>query len=97
MQNTTDGILRNSLLALYADDESIIESLKLCDFSTIDVKFRAELFQRIDEKSFYLMDSILRSQEYAIYKRAIDEAACACTTQLAELIALVMEDGGVRH
>jgi hypothetical protein len=94
---TTDDILKNSLLALYADDEGIVESLKLCDYTAVNSKFRAELFQRIDEDSFFVMDTILRSQNYLNYKRAIDEAACACTTQLADLIALAMEDGGVKH
>lgn len=94
---TTDGILKNSLLALYADDEGIVESLKLCDFTQIDAKFRAELFQRIDEDSFFVMDNILRSQNYLNYKMAIDSAACACTRELADLIALAMEDKGVEH
>lgn len=94
---TTDGILKNSLLALYADDEGIVESLKLCDFTQIDAKFRAELFQRISESDFYLMDSILRSQQYVDYKLAIDQSACAVTRELADLIALAMEDKGVEH
>lgn len=94
---TTDGILKNSLLALYADDEGIVESLKLCDYTAVNAKFKAELFQRIDEDSFFVMDTILRSQNYLNYKRAIDEAVYACTTQLADLIALAMEEGGVRH
>ena len=94
---TTDGILKNSLLALYADDEGIVESLKLCDYTAVNSKFRAELFSRISEDEFYRMDTVLRSPEYINYKMAIDSAACACTTQLADLIALAMEDGGVKH
>lgn len=94
---TTDGILKNSLLALYADDEGIVESLKLCDYTTVNSKFRAELFSRISEDEFFRMDAVLRSPEYINYKMAIDSAACACTTQLADLIALAMEGGGVRH
>lgn len=94
---TTDGILRNSLLALYADDEGIVESLKLCDYTAVNSKFRAELFSRISEDEFFRMDAVLRSAEYTNYKMAIDSAACACTSQLADLIALAMEDGGVKH
>ena len=94
---TTDGILRNSLLALYADDEGIIESLKLCDYTAVNAKFKAELFQRISEDDFYRMDAVLRSPEYINYKMAIDSAACACTRELADLIALAMADKGVEH
>lgn len=94
---TTDGILKNSLLALYADDEGIVESLKLCDYTAVNSKFRAELFNRISPEAFIKMDNILRSPEYLEYKLAIDQAACACTRELADLIALAMEDGGVRH
>lgn len=94
---TTDGILKNSLLALYADDEGIVDSLKLCDYTAVNSRFKAELFQRISEDDFYRMDMILRSPEYLNYKMAIDSAACACTRELADLIALAMEDGGVRH
>ena len=95
--NTLDTLLKNSLLALYADDESIVESLKLCDYTAVNSKFRAELFSRISEDEFFRMDIILRSPEYINYKMAIDSAACACTTQLADMIAFAMEDKGVKH
>ena len=94
---TTDGILKNSLLALYADDEGIVESLKLCDYTAVNAKFKAELFSRISEDEFHRMDAVLRSPEYINYKMAIDSAACACTTQLADLIAFAMEQKGDVH
>jgi hypothetical protein len=92
-----DNILKNSLLALYADDQAICDCLRACDFSQINDKFRREIFCRISEEDFFRMDMILRSPEYINYKMAIDSAACACTTQLADLIALAMADKGVEH
>ena len=94
---TTDGILKNSLLALYADDEGIVESLKLCDYTAVNFKFAAELFNHISPDAFIKMDNILRSPEHLEYRNAIDRAACACTRELADLIALAMEQKGDVH
>ena len=95
--NTLDTLLKNSLLALYADDESIVECLRLCDFSEINSKFKAELFQRINYDDFTKMNDILHSKEYIHYRECVDSAAYACTREIANLIAFAIEQKGDVH
>jgi len=93
-----NNILKDTMLALYSDDEQIYEALQLVDWTEIDCKFRREIFSRIDEQSFHIMDSILHSDEYLAYKFALDSAAQACTIDLAQLIMLaVTNEGGNVH
>lgn len=89
----TINTLRDSMLALYRDDDQIYSALLGVDWSSLNQKYKEELFARIDEKDYYVMDSLLHSDEYANYANAINQAALACTQQLADLILLANHEG----
>lgn len=90
-------ILRNTLLALYADCPEIIQALQKCDFTKLNRKFTEEVFSRISKEEFEYIDGILHSDAYMRYKDAVDGAAMAMTNELANLISFVVEDGGSVH
>lgn len=92
-----DNLLRDTLLALYRDTPEITEALLKCDYTRITRKYKEELFARISPDEFYKMDAILHSDEYIKYRTAVDQAAFACTEQLAQLIefSLAEQEGGL--
>lgn len=89
-----DTLLLETLLALYHDCPEITEALKKLDFSKVNYKFQQELFLRIEPIEFYKMDAIVHSDEYRVYRDAIDRACLACTQELSSLLNFVIESGG---
>jgi len=90
-------LLRNSMLALYSDNDTIYDALLQVDWSKLNYKFQQELFLRISPDRFYAMDEVLRSDAYIEYRDAIDRAAQACSNDLANLLEFVVsenENGG---
>ena len=83
------GILRNSLMMLYADDLDIINALSKIDFSAIDRQFEKEVLSRISEQHFKQVDDFLRSDLYADYKIAVEQASMTLTQELGTLIQFV--------
>ena len=91
-------LLKNTLLQLYRDNDEIYAALVQCDWSKLNYKFQQELFLRISPDRFYAMDEILHSDAYIEYRDAVDNAAMACTNDLANLLEFVVsenENGGV--
>ena len=91
-------LLRNSMLALYRDNDVIYSALSQLDWTAVQSKFEKEVFCRIDKETFYKVDEYLRCDEYMYYKQALDEASMACTNDLANLLEFVVsenENGGV--
>jgi hypothetical protein len=84
--NIRKGILRNSLMIMYANEYDILDALSRIDFSAVDRQFEKELLLRIDEKSFKEVDDFLRSDEYSKYKIAIEEASMSVTKELSALL-----------
>ena len=91
------SILKNSLKLMYSDSDEILEAFELCDFSTLDVKFYSELFEHIDPELFWKVDDFLLSEEVLCYYEAVNRAALACTTDLANLIELAVADRTTKH
>lgn len=91
------SILRNSLIALYKDSDEILEALNLIDFTALNNKFYREVFERITEDHFWEVDEFLNSDKVMQYQDAINQAAVACTTDIAKLIELAMVEKGVKH
>lgn len=91
------SILKNSLKALYADSEEILEAFDLIDWSQLDHKFYSELFYYIDEHEFWEVDTYLQSDKVMGYYSAVDKAAMSCTQDLARLIELAMVEKNVKH
>lgn len=59
-------LLRNSMLALYRDNDVIYDALLQCDWSKLNYKFQQELFLRISPDRFYAMDEIMHSDAYIL-------------------------------
>lgn len=92
-----EHILKNTLMALYADTPEIIYALQKCDFTKLNTKFKSEMFSRISKEEFEYIDNILHSDSYIKYRDAVDGAALACTQELANLISFVVENEGNLH
>ncbi|MGL5012964.1 MAG: hypothetical protein ACRC6V_01570 [Bacteroidales bacterium] len=90
-------LLRNSMLALYRDNDVIYDALSQLDWTAVQSKFEKEVFCRIDKETFYKVDEYLRGDEYMYYKQALDEASMAVTSDLSQLIEFTLEEnnGGV--
>lgn len=86
------NLLRDTLLNLYRDSDEITSALIDIDWSKVETKFRNEVFARIDPDTFYKIDSVLHSDDYLRYKSAIDSSACACTTELAQIIEFTLQE-----
>lgn len=80
------GILRNSLMIMYANEYDILDALSRISWDAVDRQFEKEVLLRIDEKSFKDVDDFLRSDEYSKYKLAIEEASMAVTKELSALL-----------
>lgn len=80
------GILKNSLMIMYANEYDILDALSRISWDAVDRQFEKEVLLRIDEKSFKDVDDFLRSDEYSKYKLAIEEASLAVTKQLSQLL-----------
>lgn len=86
------NLLRDSMLALYRDCPEIYDALIDIDWSKVKTKFRNEVFSRIDPDTYYKIDAVLHSDDYLRYKSAIDSSACACTTELAQIIEFTLQE-----
>lgn len=93
-----DDLLKNTLIAIYYDDPLIIQAIDKLDFTEVNYKFKQELFARIDMETLDKVDAFLRSDDYAAYRRSIDGALYATTTELAKMMQFVtQEDQGSLH
>ena len=92
-----EHILKNTLMALYADTPEIIYALQKCDFTKLNTKFKSEMFSRISKEEFEYIDNILHSDAYMRYKESVDQSAMAMTQELANLISFVIENEGNLH
>lgn len=86
------NLLRDSMLQLYRDCPEIYDALIDIDWSKVESKFRNEVFSRIDPDTFYSVDAVLHSDDYMRYKKAIDESAMSCTTELAQIIEFTLQE-----
>lgn len=92
------NLLRDSMLQLYRDCPEITSALIDIDWSKVETKFRNEVFSRIDPETYYKIDAVLHSDDYMLFKRAVDEGAMACTSDLAQIIEFTLqerENGGL--
>lgn len=91
-------ILKESLLALYADLPEMVELIYQIDFDKLNHKFYSELFLRIPEEKFNKINDYLRSDEVMQYNEAIQSATLACTTSLTDVIGFLVaeREGGIQ-
>lgn len=91
--NRLDTLLKDSLIALYYDCPEIVYALSHLDYEEVNYKFKSELFMRISPEEFEEVDTYLRSDKYLAYKTAVESASMSITTELAEMIAFVVDNG----
>lgn len=84
-----DDILKQSLIAVYYTEPSIISMIEKLDFEKVNYKFKQELFSRISKEEYLLVDNFLRGEAYKKYKEAVDRAAMGVTRELADMMAFV--------
>lgn len=83
------SILKDTLMKMYGENQDIADMLNQIDFTQLDCKFYAELFERISPTDYDAACHILASDLIFRYDTAIMQATMACTQDLNNLLDLI--------